>query len=50
MIGDRQRIAKPPAARIAPSAAPARENNDMNSGMATAMGAMADKMHPVKRR
>ena len=49
MIGDRQKIYKPAAPQIA-SSPNRRENNDVNSGMSTAMGAMADQMHPVKRR
>lgn len=50
MVGDRQKIAKPPAAAIPADASRARPSNDRTSGMAAAMGAMADKMHPTKRR
>lgn len=48
MTGDRQRITRPPTPAIA-STAPAR-HQEQRSGMESAMGAMADQMHPVKRR
>lgn len=48
MMGDKQRIARPAAPQIA-STAPTRPQ-DVRSGMETAMGAMADSMHPVRRR
>lgn len=48
MTGDKQRIARPPTPTIA-STAPARPQ-EQRSGMESAMGAMADQMHPVKRR
>lgn len=50
MIGDRQRIAKPSAPQISGSKPPARQNNDRTSGMSSSLGAMADQLHPVKRR
>lgn len=49
MVGDRQRIPKPPTQQVA-STRQVRENNDRTSGMSSAMGAMADKMHPVRRK
>ena len=48
MVGDRQKIARPPAPQIQatmPSRAP-----DQRSGMETSMGALADQLHPPKRR
>jgi hypothetical protein len=48
-IGERQKITKPPVPHIA--SAPAKQaNNDRTSGMAASLGALADKMHPTKRR
>ncbi len=48
MVGDRQKIARPPAPQIASSAA--ARPTEQRSGMETAMGSMADRMHPPKRR
>lgn len=48
MMGDKQKIQRPAAPSIA-STAPARPAA-ASSGMETAMGAMADQLHPVKRR
>jgi hypothetical protein len=49
-ISPRVSIPKPAAPQIAAAPRAPRPNNDRTSGMASAMGAMADKMHPVKRR
>lgn len=49
MMGDKQKIARPPAQTIAASGQIARPQ-ESRSGMETAMGAAADKLHPVKRR
>jgi hypothetical protein len=49
MMGDRQRIARPPVPTIA-AAAPTGRPQDQRSGIESAMGAAADKLHPVKRR
>jgi hypothetical protein len=50
MIGDRRPITRPEAPKISVDTSRVRKSNDVSSGMATALGAMADKMHPVKRR
>ena len=49
MMGDKQKVAKPPAPQIG-AAAPTGRAQDQRSGVETSMGAMADKLHPVKRR
>ena len=48
MVGDRQKIARPPYVQL-PSTAQARPS-EQRSGMEAAMGAMADKLHAPKRR
>lgn len=48
MPGDKQRIARPPAPQIASTAQPRPQ--EQRSGMETAMGALADKMHKPRRR
>lgn len=48
MIGDRQKIALPPIPRIA-STAPVSKPAAPR-GIEGAMGAMADRLHPLKRR
>lgn len=48
MVGDRQKIARPPVPAIA-ATAQARPQ-EQRSGMEASMGALADKMHPPKRR
>lgn len=48
MVGDRQKIARPAAAQIASTAI--QRPAEQRSGLESAMGAMADSMHPVKRR
>jgi hypothetical protein len=50
MIGRQQKNPPPPAPQIAASPRAPRQNNDSTSGMSRAMNAMADQMHPVKRR
>lgn len=49
LVGDKQKIQRPAAPQIASSATAPRAAAS-SSGMETAMGAMADKLHPVKRR
>ena len=49
MIGDRQKVSAPPTPRIA-AAAPTGRAQDARSGVETAMGSLADQLHPVKRR
>lgn len=49
MVGDRQKIARPPVQQIAASPGAARPPAQ-SSGIESAMGSLADKMHPVKRR
>jgi hypothetical protein len=49
MVGDKQKIMRPAVPQISGAGAAARSPAQA-SGMETAMGAMADKLHPVKRR
>jgi hypothetical protein len=49
MIGDRQKIALPPVHRIASTAPPAKPAAPPR-GIEGAMGQMADRLHPLKRR
>ena len=48
MVGDRQKIARPPAPQIASTAV--KRPAEQRSGMETALGSLADQMHPPKRR
>lgn len=48
LMGDKQRIARPPAQQIASSAGPAK-TGEQRSGMETSMGALADQLHKPRR-
>ena len=50
MMGDKQKIARPPAPRIAASPQPQATPTYGASGIDTAMAAMADKLHPPRKR
>lgn len=50
MMGDKQKIPKPPTNKIAADPKPVRESADRTSGITRSLADLADKMHPVKRR
>lgn len=49
MMGDKQKIERPPVHKIAVSVQP-RPSADVTSGISSSLGDLADQLHPVKKR